>query len=114
SPTALVVNPAATRLYVVNNASNTVTVFPLSASGDVAGAGTNTATGGTCSLGVTVNAAGTRLYVAGGALAQGCPVVGTSNVTVVTLTASRDIARAGAGVRLPAGAARGPPGAPHP
>ncbi len=71
--------------------------------GDVAGPGTNTATGGTCSLGAALNAAGTRLYVAGGALALGCPVVGTSNVTVFTLTASDDVAGPGAVVPMPAG-----------
>src|SRR5262249_27685627 len=80
SPTALVVNPAATRLYVVNNASNNVTVFPLAASGDVAGAGTNTATGGTCGLGAAINATAPRPSAAGAPPARG-PAAGAGRVS---------------------------------
>jgi DNA-binding beta-propeller fold protein YncE len=102
-PTSLAVNPAATRLYVVNNTSNNVTVFPLNAAGDVVGPGISTPTGGGCSFGSTINAAGTRLYVAGGSPAPGCVIPGTGSVTVFALTASGDIAGPGASVAMPAG-----------
>ena len=43
--TRLITNPAGTRLYVTSLQSDVVTVFPLNASGDVAGPGTNAALG---------------------------------------------------------------------